>query len=75
MANIPKHWNHLKSSPSKDGGSHAFRTLLGWYIVGLTGETASSTAVSCNRMSVQDMASKTAASHYFAMETNVKDAS
>ena len=59
--------------PSKDGGPYDFRTLLGWCIVCPIGETLSSTTVSCNRISFQDMASKTVASHYFAMETEVKD--
>ena len=45
---------------------------LGWCIVGPIDETTSSATVSCNRISVQDMSSKTVASHYFATETEVK---
>ena len=71
--NSSKALEPLEVIPSKDGGPYAFRTLLGWCIVGTIGETAFSTTVSCNRISVQDMASKTVASHYFAMETEVKD--
>ena len=41
--------------------------------VGPTGETHSSTKVSCNRISVQEMASKTVAAQYFGMETEAKD--
>ena len=63
----------LEVIPSKDGCPYAFTTLLSWCIVGPTGEAASSTAVSCNKISVQDMAYKIVASHYFAMETEVKD--
>ena len=58
--------------PNKDGGPYAFRTLLGWCIVGPIDETTSSATVSCNRISVEDMSSKTVASHYFATETEVK---
>ena len=49
----------LEVIPSKDGGSFAFRILLGWCIVGPIGETACSTTGSCNRISFQYMASKT----------------
>ena len=47
--NCPKAQEPLEVIPSKDGGPYAFRTLLGWCIVGPIGETASSTTVSCNR--------------------------
>ena len=63
----------LKVIPSKDCNPYVFRTLLEWCIVGPIGEAASSTTLSCNRISVQDMVSKTVASHYFAMKTEVKD--
>ena len=71
--NCSKALEPLEVILSKDGGPYAFRTLLGWCIVGSVGETASSTTISCNRISAQDMASKTVALHYFAMETEVKD--
>ena len=71
--NCSKALGPLEVFPSKDGSPYAVRTLLGWCIVGPIGETASSTTVSCNRISIQDMASKSVASHYFAMETEVKD--
>ena len=70
--NCSKALEPLEVIPSKDGGPCAFRTLLGWYIVGPIGEITSSETVSCNKISVQDMASKTVASHYFTMETEVK---
>ena len=59
---------------SKDGDPYAFSTLLGWCRTHPIRETVSSTTVSYNRISVQDMASKTVASHYFPMKTEVKDA-
>ena len=71
--NCSKALEPLEVIPSIDGGPYAFRTLLGWCIVGPIDETACSKTVSCNRISVQDMASKTVASGYFALETEVKD--
>ena len=72
-ANCSKALEQFEVIPNKECGPYAFRTLLGWCIAGPIGETASSTAVSCNKISVQDMASKTVASHFFAMKTEVKD--
>ena len=54
--------------PNKDDAPFAFRALLRWCIIYPVGETVSSTTAS-----VQDMTSKIVASHYFAMETEVKD--
>ena len=71
--NCSKTLEPLKVIPSKVGGLYAFRTLLGWCIVGPIGKITSCETVSCHRTSVQDMVSKTGASHYVAMETEVKD--
>ena len=59
--------------PSEQGGPYAFKTLLGWCLVGTIGETTFDTTVACNRISVQDKVSKNVASHYFARETEVPD--
>ena len=58
---------------SKVSSPYAFRTQLEWYIVGLVDETVYSATVLCSKISVQDMSCKTVVSHYFAMETEVKD--
>ena len=63
----------LEIISSKEGCPYAFRTLLGWCIVGPISKTASITTVSRNTVSVQDVTSKTLASHYFTMKTEVKD--
>ena len=73
IGNCSKALEPLEVPPSIDGDPYTFRTLLGWCKVSLIGEIASSTIVSCNRISVQDMVFKTVASHYFSMETEVKD--
>ena len=59
--------------PSKNGGPYAFRTLLGWCIVGPVGASGNDVSVACNRVAVQDLTSKAMVSHYFAVETEVKD--
>ena len=59
--------------PSKNGGPYAFRTLLGRCIVGPVGASGNGVSVACNRVAVQDLTSKAMVSHYFAVETEVKD--
>ena len=71
--NCSKALEPLEVIPSEQGGPYAFKTLLGWCIVGTIGETTFDTAVACNRISVQDKVSKNVASHYFARETEVRD--
>ena len=71
--NCSKALEPLEVIPSEQGGPYAFKTLLGWCIVGTIGETTFDTAVTCNRISVQDKVSKNVASHYFARETEVRD--
>ena len=61
--------------PSEQGDPYAFKTLLGWCIVGMIGETTFDTRVACNRISVQDKVLTNVASHYFARETEVRDIS
>ena len=63
----------LEVIPSKNGGPYAFRTLLGWCIVGQVGAGGNNASVACNRVAVQDPTSKAIAPHYFAVETEVKD--
>ena len=63
----------LEVIPSEKGGPYAFKILLGWCIVDTIGETTFDSTVACNRISVQDKILKYVASHYFAMETEVRD--
>ena len=65
--NCSKVLEPLEVMPSKDSGFYAFRTLLALCIVGRIGDSAPSTAVACNRISVQDKATKIV-SHYFAIK-------
>ena len=59
--------------PSKNGGPYAFRTLLGWCIVGPVGASGNDASVAFKRVAVQDLTSKAIASHYFAVETEIKE--
>ena len=62
-----------KVIPSKNGGLYAFWTVLGWCIVWPVGASESDVSVPCNRVTVEDLMSKIMASHYFAVEMEVKD--
>ena len=59
--------------PSKNGGSYAFRTLLGWCIIEPVGVSRNDVSVACNIVAVEDVTSRAMAPHYFAVETEVKD--
>ena len=59
--------------PSKNGGSYAFRTLLGWCIIEPVGVSRNNVSVACNIVAVEDVTSRAMAPHYFAVETEVKD--
>ena len=63
----------LEVIPSEQGGPYAFKTLLGWYIVGTIGVTTFDTKMASNQISVQEKVSRNVASHYFAMKTEVRD--
>ena len=71
--NCSKALESLEVIPSVQGCPYAFKTWLGWCIVGTIGETTFDATVACNRISVQDNISKNVASHYFARETEVRD--
>ena len=58
--------------PSKDGGPYAYRTKLGWCIMGpITGKALASTA--CNKIAVKNVADQQVASHYFCIASQVQD--
>ena len=53
----------LEVIPSKNGGPYAFRTLLGWCIVGPVSAGGNDASVARNRVAVQDLTSKAIAPH------------
>ena len=60
---------------SEGGGPHAYKTRLGWCIVGPINCVTEEITMSCNRVAVKDVVSSKLASHHFAMENSVKDIS
>ena len=60
---------------SQDGGSYAYKTRLGWCVVGPINCTTKDCSTSCNRVAVKDVASSKLGSHHFTVEESVKDIS
>ena len=73
-ANCAKALEPQEIIPSKDGGPFAFRSPLGWCVVGpLTKSTKKS--ITCNRVLVKDAVSGNIAPHYFGIPDEIKDVS
>ena len=60
---------------SEGGGLYAYKTRLGWCVVGSINCVSKGITTSCNRVAVRDVASSKLASHHFAIEKSVKDVS
>ena len=60
---------------SEGGGPYAYKTWLGWCVVGPINCISKGITTSCNRVAVRDVASSKLASHHFTMEKSVKDVS
>ena len=60
---------------SQDGGPYAYKTRLGWCVVGPINCTVKNCSTSCNRVAVKDVASSKLGSHHFPVEDSVKDIS
>ena len=60
----------LEVIPSEQGSPYAFKTLLGWCIVGAIDETTFDTTVACNRISVQDKVQRMY--HYIILQEKLK---
>ena len=61
--------------PSKNGGPFAFRTTLGWCVVGPLAKPSKRNSISCHQLIVQDAISGTILSHHFGVSNKVKDIS
>ena len=59
--------------PSKDSEPFAFRTPLGWFVVGLFTKFRKESSICCNQIVVQDAATGKIASHHFGISSKVKD--
>ena len=60
---------------SQDGGPYAYKTRLGWCVVGPMNCTTKDCSTSCNRVAVKDVASSKLGSHHFTLEDSAKDIS
>ena len=57
---------------SEGGGPHAYKTRLGWCVVGPINCISRKITTTYNRVTVRDVASSKLASHHFAMDKSVK---
>ena len=60
---------------SEAGNPYAYKTRLGWCVVGPINCISKRITTSCNHVAVRNVASSKLASHHFAMEESVKDVS
>ena len=61
--------------PSKEKGPFAYKSPLGWCVVGPLVKAAKKGSISCNRIVVQDVTSGKMASHHFGITNEVKGVS
>ena len=61
--------------PSQDGGPFAYKTFLGWCVVGPLTKTGKSRSISCNGIVVQDAATSKVPHHHFGFTHEVLDVS
>ena len=72
----PKALEPQQVLPSHDGGPYAFRSLLGWGVVGpmqSPAHSAQATSVNRVRVSVRDVTSNNVADHHFVVENKVEE--
>ena len=74
-ANFAKVFEPQEVIPSKDGGPFAYKSPLGWCVVGPLVKNAKKSSIPCNRIVVQDIASGKMYSHQFGITNEVKDVS
>ena len=61
--------------PSQDGVPFAYKTFLGWCVVGPLTKTGKSRSISCNGIAVQDAATSKVLHHHFGFTHEVRDVS
>ena len=74
-ANCMKALEPTKIIDNEGGGPYAYKTRLGWCVVGPINCISKGITTSCNCVAVRDVPSSKLASHHFAMEKLVKDIS
>ena len=74
-ANCVKALEPYELTASKKGRPYAFRTLLGWYIVGPMYSQNKSENLSCNKIMVKSVVTGLPSNHYFTQSDKVRDTS
>ena len=74
-ANCVKALEPYELAASKKGRPYAFRTLLGWYIVGPMYSQNKSENLSCNKIMVKSVVTGLPSNHYFTQSDKVRDTS
>ena len=71
-ANCMKAFEPMELISSRNGGPYAYRTKLGWCIVGLITTRRNDVSVRCHKIAVKDVASGKIAPHYFVLDDEPK---
>ena len=71
-ANCLKALEPVEMITSQDGGSYAYKTKLGWCIVGPIGSNKNGEALRCNRIAVKDAITGKLLSHHFVKNPGYK---
>ena len=71
-ANCMKALEPMEIISSRDGGPYAYRTKLGWCIVGPITTSRNDGSVKCHRVAMKDVASGKIAPHHFVLDDKAK---
>ena len=72
--NCPLALEPIQVISSKDGGPYAYKTKLGWCVMGPIHDVSSS-KLTCNKIAVRNIADQSIATHYFCVPQEAKDQS
>ena len=74
-ANCTKALEPQEVIPSSNGGPFAFKTILGWCIVGPLTKMETTSTIKCNRIIVKDATTGNISQHHFGISKEIKDVS
>ena len=72
-ANCLKALEPIDVIPSKNNGSYAIKTRLGWCVVGPVNGTRSRQGIHCNQIAMKQADTKAVGKHYFQTKTSVEE--
>ena len=72
-ANCCKALEPIEVIPSQDGGPYAYRTQLGWCVVGPIKNGIVGTSTKCNRVAVKDVTTNELSHHHFEVTNKVEE--